>query len=439
MNKLTVDGLGKRYRLGGSSEEGGLRGLLRRLNPLSRPSPAGTGGKAPRDFWALKDVSFGVEPGTVLGVIGPNGAGKTTLLKILARVITPTEGRVVGSGRVVSLLELGAGFDPDLSARENIFLNAAMLGVSRSEAARRMDDILAFAEVEKFVDTPLKHYSSGMYLRLAFSVAISMEPAILLADEILAVGDQAFQERCLERVKQEAERGLTVLFVSHDMEAIARVCTRTLWLSGGRIAGLGDSDEVVTEYQSSVYARGMAEGERGRHANKLAILHDVRIVTDDGREVRGVQTDQGASLRMRFELLESNLCARAAYDVRVRGQLVFRTSNEDMRVFKKRGMYEAQMRIHPHFFNEMTYSVFPTLTVAREGEGRRQYVLMIDPLSFIAYSPEATLADKGGEKSARAAGFVAPVFRWRFDRLDSPKEPQPAAQPEEPETDVTRA
>jgi len=153
----------------------------------------------------------------------------------------------------------------------------------------------------------------------------------------------------------------------------------------------------------------------------------------------GMATTEMTYLRMRFELLENHLCACAAYDVRVRGQLVFRTSNEDMRVFKKRGMYEAQMRIHPHFFNEMTYSVFPTLTVAREGEGRRQYVLMIDPLSFIAYSPEATLADKGGEKSARAAGFVAPVFRWRFDRLDSPKEPQPAAQPEEPETDVTRA
>src|SRR5207244_12740531 len=168
--------------------------------------------------------------GTILGIIGPNGAGKSTLLKIIARVTRPTEGRVIGRGRVVSLLELGAGFNPDFSARENILMNGAMHGIPRREVLERMDEIVQFAAVEDFLDNPLKHYSSGMYLRLAFSVAINMQPDILLADEILAVGDIAFQERCLERVAEEAQRGLTVLFVSHDLSALARLCDRIVWL-----------------------------------------------------------------------------------------------------------------------------------------------------------------------------------------------------------------
>ena len=203
MDSLVAEGLGKCYILSRDSEGKSSRSFWRRLkNPLGdSESTAKT-----RDFWALRDVGFRVEPGTILGVIGPNGAGKTTLLKILARVITPTTGRVVGVGRVVSLLELGAGFDPDLPAHDNILMNAAILGIPRAEAQRRIKDILEFAEVEQFVGSPLRHYSSGMYLRLAFSVAIHMNPQILLADEILAVGDQAFQERCLPKVEELGRR-----------------------------------------------------------------------------------------------------------------------------------------------------------------------------------------------------------------------------------------
>jgi ABC-type polysaccharide/polyol phosphate transport system ATPase subunit len=416
VNKLVVDGIAKRYRLSGGSDDG-RPGLLRRLAARVRRS-GGTGdeGERPREFWALRDVSFTLDPGTVLGVIGANGAGKTTLLKVLARVITPTEGRVSGSGRVVSLLELGAGFDPDLSARENVFLNAAMLGVPRGAVTRRFDHIVEFAEVQQFVDTPLKHYSSGMYLRLAFSVAINMEPSILLADEILAVGDESFQERCLERVKQEAERGLTVLFVSHDMEAIVRVCNRTLWLNTGKVIGLGDSEEVVADYQNSVWAQGMTGSEKGRHANRFAIIHDVRIVTEEGREVRGMATSDMTYLRMRFELLENHLTACAAYDVRSRGQLIFRTADPSgMRFFRNGGMWEALMRLPHKFFNEMTYSVVPSLTVAREGDGRRQYVLMGEPLSFIVYAPDGT---ERRDKEMRPSGYLTPQFRWRFQPVD---------------------
>ena len=421
MNPLTVEGLGKRYLLSGGSDERKPGGLLRRLAArVRRASANGQEAEQSREFWALRDVSFTVEPGTVLGVIGANGAGKTTLLKILARIITPTEGRVRGSGRVVSLLELGAGFDPDLSARENIFLNGAMLGVPRAVVASRFDQILEFAEVEKFVDTPLKHYSSGMYLRLAFSVAINMEPAILLADEILAVGDESFQERCLERVKLEAQRGLTVLFVSHDMEAIVRVCNRTLWLNAGCIRALGDSEEVVAEYQNSVWDRGMTGSEKGRHANRFAVIHDVRLVAEDGREVRGMTTNEITFLRMRFELLENHLYAHAAYDVRGRGQLLFRTADPSgMRLFRNGGMWEAVMRLPHRFFNEMSYSAVASLTVAREGEGRRPYVLMGEPLSFIVYAQDAS---ERSEKQIRASGFFTPRFQWKFQWLDEPPE-----------------
>ena len=424
MNELVVQGLGKRYLLGGGSDERRSAGLLRRVAARVRRVAAASEEEQSREFWALRDVSFTVEPGTVLGVIGANGAGKTTLLKILARIITPTEGRVMGRGRVVSLLELGAGFDPDLSARENIFLNAAMLGVPRAVVSRRFDQILEFAEVEKFVEMPLKHYSSGMYLRLAFSVAINMEPSILLADEILAVGDQSFQDRCLERVKREADRGLTVLFVSHDMEAIVRVCNRTLWLNAGRIQGLGDSEEVVAEYQNSVWARGMTGSEKGRHANRFAIIHDVRLVAEDGREVRGMATNEITYLRMRFELLENHLCALGAYDVRARGQLLCRTADPaGMRLFRNQGMWEAVMRLPHRFFNEMTYSVVASLTVAREGEGRRQSVLMAEPLTFIVYGTDGT---ERSQKERRASGFFTPRFQWKFEWLDAPPEVEKA-------------
>jgi len=198
-----------------------------------------------RDLWALRHVSFGVSPKAILGIIGANGAGKSTLLKVIARVTRPTEGRVTGIGRVVSLLELGAGFNPDFSAHDNILMNAAMHGISRREVLDRMADIIQFAELDDFLDNPLRQYSSGMYLRLAFSVAINMQPDILLADEILAVGDIAFQERCLQRVAEESERGLTVLFVSHDMSAVSRLCHRVIWLDRGEVAQDGEPVGVI--------------------------------------------------------------------------------------------------------------------------------------------------------------------------------------------------
>ena len=211
------------------------------------------------DFWALNDVSFRITSGEVVGIIGRNGAGKSTLLKILSRITDPTSGRVTLGGRVASLLEVGTGFHPELSGRENIFLNAAILGMSRAETARKFDAIVAFAEVERFLDTPVKRYSSGMYVRLAFAVAAHLEPEILVVDEVLAVGDADFQKRCLGKIAEVSQGGRTVLFVSHNMSAIQTLCPRALWIDRGRIVRDDRVGEVVRDYLSAGVSRGDAD------------------------------------------------------------------------------------------------------------------------------------------------------------------------------------
>ncbi|HEY7087271.1 MAG TPA: ABC transporter ATP-binding protein, partial [Tepidisphaeraceae bacterium] len=200
------------------------------------------------ELWALKDVSFDVRPGEVLGIVGRNGAGKSTLLKVLSRITQPTRGRVEMRGRVGSLLEVGTGFHPELTGRENIYLNGAVLGMTRREIQARFDEIVAFAEVERFLDTPVKRFSTGMYMRLAFAVASHLEPEILIVDEVLAVGDAQFQKKCLGRMSEVSREGRTVLFVSHNMSAIKSLCTRGVLVGDGRIAHDGGVDEVVNRY-----------------------------------------------------------------------------------------------------------------------------------------------------------------------------------------------
>ncbi len=205
------------------------------------------------EFWALRDVSFEVAPGEVVGIIGRNGAGKSTLLKILSRITEPTRGRVTLRGRVASLLEVGTGFHPELSGRENIFLNGAILGMSRREIEKKFDEIVAFAEVENFIDTPVKRYSSGMYVRLAFAVAAHLDPEILVVDEVLAVGDHAFQKKCLGKMKSVASEGRTILFVSHNLQAIATLTSKTAVLSAGKIEYFGTTRNAIAEYSETVF------------------------------------------------------------------------------------------------------------------------------------------------------------------------------------------
>jgi lipopolysaccharide transport system ATP-binding protein len=249
---VRVEGIGKQYRLGAAAGPGYRTFRDALAGALTRPFRRGGAGGRGEPFWALKDVSFEVRRGEVVGIIGRNGAGKSTLLKILSRITEPTEGEADIHGRVGSLLEVGTGFHPELTGRENVYLNGAILGMKRAEITRKFDEIVAFAEVEKFIDTPVKHYSSGMYMRLAFAVAAHLEPEILVVDEVLAVGDAEFQNKCLGKMGDVARSGRTVIFVSHNMAAIQRLCTHGLLLENGQVKSAGCTAHAIRDYLTGV-------------------------------------------------------------------------------------------------------------------------------------------------------------------------------------------
>jgi lipopolysaccharide transport system ATP-binding protein len=271
----------------------GFKGLLR-----------GEWGQAQsEDFWALKDVSFDVNQGEVVGIIGRNGAGKSTLLKILSRIVRPTSGEVMIRGRVGSLLEVGTGFHPELTGRENIFMNGAVLGMRRAEIVRKFDEIVAFAEVEKFLDTPVKFYSSGMYVRLAFAVAAHLEPEILIVDEVLAVGDAAFQKKCLGKMGDIAEKeGRTVLFVSHNMAAVEKLCNQGVVLHKGYVQYIGNQSEAISTYlinQSNVFTSINNRTDR-KGTGEVKIV-GIEVKNDKGEILNVVQSGQNISIYFYFE------------------------------------------------------------------------------------------------------------------------------------------
>jgi lipopolysaccharide transport system ATP-binding protein len=288
---IRVENLSKRYRIGRTSTRGGYRTLRESLSEgasslIRRFRGLETGGPT-EEFWALKGVDFEVQPGEVVGVIGRNGAGKSTLLKILSRITEPSEGRVRIRGRVGSLLEVGTGFHPELSGRENIFLNGAILGMTRREIAKNFDAIVAFSEIEKFIDTPVKRYSSGMYVRLAFAVAAHLEPEILIVDEVLAVGDLSFQKKCLGKMGEVSSHGRTIFFVSHNMQAISALTTRCLVLKGGEVALDGKTGDAVKAFVRMMNDGGdlgsSYENRSGPPDNRVASF---RVLTS---ETGGVQ------------------------------------------------------------------------------------------------------------------------------------------------------
>ena len=263
------------------------------------------GAVTPELLWALRNVSFDVKRGEVVGVIGRNGAGKSTLLKMLSEITYPTEGRVEIHGRVGSLLEVGTGFHPELTGRENIFLNGAILGMKRAEIRRKFDEIVAFAEVDKFIDTPVKRYSSGMYVRLAFAVAAHLEPEILLVDEVLAVGDAQFQKKCLGKMNDVAKtEGRTIIFVSHNMAAIEVLCDRCLLLQAGRLAGDGPTDSVIAQYQM-LMSTSMAEtidltSHPGRRKNSIQMMKRASLLSTSGKSVTSIRMGDGLAVRVDF-------------------------------------------------------------------------------------------------------------------------------------------
>ncbi len=302
---IRVEGLGKRYRIGArETGRGGLgRALLAPFDYLRATLRAPT---EEETLWALRDVSFDVARGEVLGVIGRNGAGKTTLLKLLSRITDPSEGRADIHGRVGSLLEVGTGFHPDLTGRENVYLNGAILGMRKAEIDGKFDEIVAFSGVERFLDTQVKRYSSGMRVRLAFSVAAHLEPEILLIDEVLAVGDAEFQRRCLGKMHDIGESGRTVLFVSHSMPTISRLCDRTILLDGGQVVDDGPSDRVVARYLQSdlgTTAERRWDDPEAAPGNDLVRLRSVRVVDREGETVETVDVRRPVGVELTFDIL----------------------------------------------------------------------------------------------------------------------------------------
>jgi len=368
MAVITVENLGKKYTIG--HQKGARyqtlrdtlahtgRGMLQRLR---RPLSPNREIVDLEEIWALRDVNFEITQGERVGIIGRNGAGKSTLLKILSRITHPTTGRVTLNGRVASLLEVGTGFHPELTGRENIYLNGAILGMTRQEIKRKFDEIVAFAEVEKFLDTPVKHYSSGMYVRLAFAVAAHLEPEILIVDEVLAVGDSAFQNKCMGRMSEVSQEGRTVLFVSHNMGAIQQLCQRVIFLDEGRIARDGSALKVVNQYLTT----GMTKGgekvwpviEKGT-GDDFACLHALRVIDQHGQICTNFDVRDPVSILVQYSVFkEMPYLDVGLFFFNERGECIFASMDDstDAPSGERRrtpGMYRSICHIPPDFLND---------------------------------------------------------------------------------------
>lgn len=370
MSKPTIEiqQLGKRYALG---QRGALdRTLCETLNGMagkllgrSAPQLDTQVSDAADAFWALRDVSFDVNPGEVVGIIGSNGAGKSTLLKVLSRITPPTTGSVALRGRVASLLEVGTGFHPELTGRENIYLNGAVLGMRRKEVRAKFNDIVEFSGVEKFLDTPVKRYSSGMRVRLAFAVAAHLEPEILIIDEVLAVGDAAFQKRCLGKMQQLADgAGRTVLFVSHNAKAIRNLCSRVAWLEGGTLRAVGETEPVLGEYMQSTGTTASVDDLPKAIASLPAdpdfALRDVRI-TQAGQVCQTFAADLPVDIEIRYEVKRAAEGLRVFFDLCDEYEDVLIRSFHDERaaevVTMQPGAYVAHAQIPAHLLAARGY------------------------------------------------------------------------------------
>jgi len=311
---IRVENLGKRYRIGKRERYQTLRDTL--TDTVTAPFRwlrkvrSANGNGAPDHIWALKDISFEIPRGEVVGIIGRNGAGKSTLLKVLSRITEPTEGHAEIRGRVGSLLEVGTGFHPELTGRENIYLNGAILGMRKAEITKKFDEIVAFAETEKFLDTPVKHYSSGMYMRLAFAVAAHLEPEILVVDEVLSVGDAQFQKKCIGKMGEISREGRTVLFVTHNMVALQSLCTRAICLGSGSVVDDGEASRVVSKYLQSQSRSGherVWEHPDLAPGDETVRLHAVRVVPRGSGSIHSISLESPIDLEVTF----SNLAAGA--------------------------------------------------------------------------------------------------------------------------------
>ena len=414
---IRVKGLSKQYRIGQWERYYALRDIIASflsapLRLFHRPSPDTQNLIPNTHIWALRDVSFEVKRGEVVGIIGRNGAGKSTLLKILSRITEPTEGYIEIHGRVGSLLEVGTGFHPELTGRENIYLSGAILGMRRAEIRCKFDEIVSFAEIEKFLDTPVKYYSSGMYVRLAFAVAAHLEPEILLVDEVLAVGDANFQKKCLGKMGDVTKQGRTVLFVSHNMGAITRLCPRSLWLDGGEIVLDGSSNEVLNRYQSH-YLKACAEWKRINWEKVEGDFAFLSVKLEDSRErlTSLFGGDEPVSVEIRYVVNRLLLgCQVGTRIYNSEGIVVFTTTDADnsevSALPKDPGFYRTRFKIPPNFLSPGTYY----LLVAAHVPNRTVYEVIQQAVVF-EISPAGSLASLDGR-----LGVVVPLLSWNTIR-----------------------
>jgi lipopolysaccharide transport system ATP-binding protein len=413
MSAIAADALSKRYRIGELQRGYGtlrdtIAGAVQRIRQ--------TGHHHHEEIWALKDVTFEVEPGEVLGVIGRNGAGKSTLLKVLTRITAPTSGRATIRGRVSSLLEVGTGFHPELTGRENVFLNGAILGMKRREIIRKLPDIVEFSGIEQFMDTPVKRYSSGMYVRLAFSVAAHLEPEIMLVDEVLAVGDAEFQRRCLGRMEEIGGTGRTVLFVSHNMQAIAQLCDRVILMERGAIALDGHGTDVVAQYlqmghgTSSEQAWPDLEKAPG---DSLVRLRRVRVVDESGSRTDTVDVRRAVGIEIEFTVLRDGVPVFPKIKLfDGKGDVAFNALDTSPRWKdpQQPGDYVATAWIPGNLLNEGLISIH--VDMCSFGPARlSHHATARDLISFHVHDPGEG-GSASGQYRGQLQGVVRPLLEW---------------------------
>lgn len=367
-------------------------------------------------LWALKDVNFDVSDGETLGIIGTNGAGKSTLLKILSRITKPTTGRAEIRGRVGSLLEVGTGFHNELSGRENIYLNGAILGMKRAEISKKFDEIVDFSEIERFLDTPLKHYSSGMYMRLAFSVAAHLDPEVLIVDEVLAVGDVGFQKKCLTKMRDIGESGRTVLFVSHDMSAVSRLCKRAIWLEHGRLKGDGRAEDVVSQYlndQTHSGSERVWDDRKNAPGNEYAKLRKIRVIDDMGNSINALDIKQKVGIELTFEASTSEkVLIPNLHFFNEQGVCLF-VSHDWNSGWRDRprpaGSYKSTMWVPGNFLAEGT--VFVTAAVSTY----KPLIVHFVEREIVTFRVVDSLDGDSarGDYAGLLPGVIRPVFEWQ--------------------------
>ncbi len=421
---LTIDRISKRFRLGGAGGPAGFANYRTLRDGLAGIATAPfrwmrgsrPGGPRKDDFWALRDVSFDVSVGEAIAVVGRNGAGKTTLLKVLSRIMRPTSGCALIRGRVGSMLEVGTSFHPELTGRENVYLNGAILGMTRREIRRKFDDIVGFAEVDRFLDTPVKRYSSGMFIRLAFAVAAHLEPEVLLIDEVLAMGDAAFQRKCLGKMERETGKGRTVLFVSHDMAAVQRVCSRAVWIDKGEVVRDGPVDDVIAEYLQTSFSPATErvwDDPREAPGNDVVRIHRARVRPAGGRSEDAISVRTPFLVELEFWVLKGGQALDLSLDVcNQQGLVAFRTSTFHEPDWHGRpfpsGLFRSVCEVPADLLNDGSH--FVQLLVRRD-EGMLVY--QHDSLLTLEVrdDPSTRHASHG-----RWPGAVRPFLAWSTER-----------------------